>query len=154
MPREKKPDHVRSMERLSDLNRRYNALPIWLIEAQSDAFIQWVDDISSTTEAIQATGSVAPEALENVSMWEHAMNHWERTAAREAGEKESIMEKTSEIESAVLDAGLWEQRIAEVNQAIHENKIERKALLARKRKLERALEVAREDLKKYPARDE
>jgi hypothetical protein len=85
MPRENRTPTERALARLSDLNRRYNALPIWLIEAQSDAFVQWVDDISSTTEAIQATGSVAPEALENVSMWEHAMNHWERTAAASDG---------------------------------------------------------------------
>jgi len=93
----KTPPATLALNRLSALLERYNALPDWLIESQGEAFEKWEANIDDAIFALRGAETVSMQMKENLSMWEHAMNHWERTV-RAHEEETAQAEKGSEME--------------------------------------------------------
>ena len=93
----KTPPATLALNRLSALLERYNALPDWLIESQGEAFEKWEASIDDAIFALRGAETVSMQMKENLSMWEHAMNHWERTV-RAHEEETAQAEKGSEME--------------------------------------------------------
>jgi len=149
MARKNTPVHIRWLSRVGVLIERMEALPQEYVDRHGPKMELWSEWLDGWFFEIRETQKVTQEMKDNIKMSEDSMALAEQEARE--GQEDRMDTKT---ETTAPDAGLWEQRIAEVNQALEENKIERKALLARRRKLERALKVAQEDLERYPAHTE
>ena len=87
----KTPPHILALKRLTELINRYEALPYRIVEHNSEAMIEWDENLDNTYHAIKESEKVTTGQLENIRMSEQAMDGWERTA--QAGKEIDEMAK-------------------------------------------------------------